>query len=260
MLSQFVNLNLFAFLLVFSRIGAAFSMLPGFSSRQVTMKARLIFAVAVSFLMTPLLMEFLPSEPASVSVLVLLIMSEILIGLFLGIIPRVFMAALQTTGTLVAMLASLSNMFAMDNVSEQQSSVLAGYLSIIGLTLVFVTNTHHLMLQAVVDSYALFIPAQGPMIADMTDYLAHRVSDSFRLGLQMSSPMLLAGLAYYLGIGIMGRLMPQLPIFFFGMPIQISLQIYLFAISLTTVMMVFMQYFTEGIYNLIGAEGLFISL
>ncbi|MBL4693000.1 MAG: flagellar biosynthetic protein FliR [Magnetovibrio sp.] len=256
MLSQLINLNLFAFLLVFSRIGAAFTLLPGIGSKQVTMPARLVFALAVSFVMTPALMEFLPAEPVAMSALVLLLASEITIGVFLGVIPRIFMSALQTTGTIMAMLASLSTMFAPDPIAEQQSSALSAYLGLIAITLVFVTNTHHLMIMAIVDSYNLFTPADGPPIGDMADYLARQVSSSFRLGVQLSAPFILAGLVYNLAIGIMGRLMPQLPIFFVGMPIQIGLQIYLLAISVSSIILVFMRYYTDGLQALVGVQGL----
>lgn len=255
MISEILNLNLFAFLLVFARIGAALSVMPGFGSMQIPMNIRLTFALAVSFILTPMLNDLLPAEPVQVSALILLLASEILIGLFLGMIPRVFMAALQTAGTILAMVASMANMFTQDSISEQQSSVLSTYLSMMALTIVFVTDTHHLMLMALVDSYSLFTPVGGPMIADMSDFLAHKVADSFAMGLQLSAPLIVSGLAYYLGLGILGRLMPQLPVFFFGMPIQIALQIYLIMVTTTAMMMVFMAYFQNGLFSLTTSFG-----
>ena len=249
MLSQLINLNLFAFLLIFSRIGVAFSLMPGFGSQQVPMPMRLTFALLVSFVLTPVLLPMLPAEPASLSVLALLLTSEILTGAFLGLLPRIFMGALLTAGTLMAMLASMANAFVMDPVAEQQSSVLSTFLSTVAITLIFVTNTHHLMLAAVVDSYGLFVPAQGIVVADMSEYIARKVADSFRIGVQISSPLIVAGIAYYVGLGIMGRLMPQLPVFFFGMPIQIAMQFSLFMLSLSTMMLVFLRYFSDNLLN-----------
>jgi len=260
MLNQLINVNLFAFLLVFCRVGTAFILLPGFGSQQVLVTARLALALGVTLLLTPVLMSILPAEPVAVSALALLLVSEILIGAFLGTIPRVFMAALHTAGTVISMMASLSNMFVRDPIVEQQSSLISAYLGIIGLTLVFVTDTHHLMLAAVVDSYTLFKPAVAPMIGDMSNYLAHRVADSFRLGVQLSAPLIVAGLAYYLLLGILGRLMPALPVFFFGMPIQITLQLYLFMITLSAMMMVFMRYFEDGLYSFTQAQGSLFGL
>lgn len=249
MLSELINLNLFAFLLVFSRLGMAFALMPGFGSQQIPVKARLSFALAVTLLLTPMLKEYLPAEPGAVSILALLLVSEVLIGAFLGMIPRVLMAALHTTGTILAMMASMANMFVRDAVAEQQSSVLSSYLGMIGITMIFVTNTHHLMLAAIVDSYTLFQPAAGPMVGDMSDYFAHRVSDTFRIGVQLAMPLIISGVAYYLLLGIMGRLMPALPVFFFGMPIQIIMQVYLIMVTVSGMMMVFMRYFEDGLYG-----------
>lgn len=255
MIGQLINLNLFAFLLVFSRIGTAFMIMPGFGSQQIPINARIAFALAVSFILTPMLMEYIPLEPTEVSVLALLLASEVLIGVFLGLVPRVFMAALQVAGTILAMVASMANMFIMDPIAEQQSSLLSTFLGIMALTIMFVTNTHHLMIAALADSYSLFPPAGGPMVADMTDYLAHKVSESFTLGVQLSSPLIVSAVAYYLGLGILGRLMPQLPVFFFGMPIQIAMQLYLLMVTLTAMMMVFMNFMQTGLIGLTTSFG-----
>ncbi|HEY9078927.1 flagellar biosynthetic protein FliR [Magnetovibrio sp.] len=249
MLSELINLNLFAFLLIFARIGTAFSLMPGFGSQQVPMTARLVFALLVSLLVTPILLPIIPTEPAAPSVLVLLLISEVLIGAFLGTIPRIFLGSLQTAGTILAMVSSMANSFIQDPISEQQSAVLSTFISTVAITLVFVTDTHHLMLMAVVDSYNLFVPAEGVQVGDMTDYIAHRVADSFRIGVQISSPLVVSGVAYYLVLGIMGRLMPQLPVFFFGMPIQIAMQIWILILSLSGMMIVFMRYFEGNLYN-----------
>jgi flagellar biosynthetic protein FliR len=255
MISQLINLNLFAFLLVFARIGSAFTLMPGFGSQQIPMNIRLTFGVAVAFVLTPMLMDYLPVEPKEVSVLFLLLASEMLIGVFLGLIPRVFMAALQTTGTMLSMMASMANMFIQDPIADQQSSLLSTFLGMMALTIVFVSDTHHLMLNALADSYSLFNPVAGPMIGDMSDFLAHKVSESFAIGVQLSAPLIVSGVAYYLGLGILGRLMPQLPVFFFGMPIQITMQIYLMMVALTATMLVFMNYYESGLVELTTAFG-----
>ena len=65
MLEQIVSLNLFAFLLIFVRVGTAFFLFPGFSSQQVSMRLRLTISVAISFLLTPVLMDVLPKYPDS---------------------------------------------------------------------------------------------------------------------------------------------------------------------------------------------------
>ncbi len=249
MLAQLVNLNVFAFMLIFARVGTALSLIPGFGSMQVPVRIRLAFALAVTFVLTPVLLPLLPAAPDAVSVLVLLIASEALIGAFLGLVPRVLVAAVQTAGTMIAMLSAMANAFINDPVADQQSSIISSFLGTTAITLVFVTDLHHLLLIAVVDSYTLFTPFQGPEIGDMADYMAHRVADSFRIGIQITAPIIVSGVAYYIGLGIMGRLMPQLPVFFFGMPIQIALQMYILMTAFSAMMLVFLRYFEDAMFS-----------
>ena len=250
MLEQLLNLNLFAFLLIFSRIGSAMMLLPGIGQQFVSPNIRLTFALLVSFVMTPVLMDSLPIIPPTVAETSLLLIGEILIGIFLGLIPRIAMAALQTAGTILALVSSMANMFILDPISEQQSSLLSTFLGIMGIVLVFVTDTHHLMLAAITESYTIFIPGGPIAVGDMADILARKTADSFRLGIQLSSPLILTGLAYYVGLGLMGRLMPQLPVFFFGLPAQIATQIVVMIIALPGIMLVFMAYLEGNLINI----------
>ena len=62
---------------------------------------------------------------------------------------------------------------------------------------------------------------------------------------------MIVGLTYYIGLGLLGRLMPQLQIFFFGLPVQIGIQIWVLAITFSGMMMVFLENFSEVYQNFI---------
>ncbi len=248
MLLDLLNLNIFAFFLVFSRVGSAFAMMPGFASSYVSPKMSLTIALALTFLLTPVLASELPVAPTSTVALVLLIGSEILIGSYLGLIALVLIGALQTAGTLIALSSSMANALVNDAVSQQQSSTISGFLSTMGLVLIFVTDLHHLMLQAIVDSYTLFIPGAALPTADLSDYLALQVTKSFALGLQLAAPAMIVGLTYYIGLGILGRLMPALQVFFFGLPFQITAQLWVLATTITGIFLTFLNRF-ESTYS-----------
>ncbi|MCK5166550.1 MAG: flagellar biosynthetic protein FliR, partial [Rhodospirillaceae bacterium] len=108
----------------------------------------------------------------------------------------------------------------------------------------------HLMLAAITESYTIFIPGDPLIIGDMTDVLARKIADSFSLGIQLAAPLMLTGFAYYVGLGILGRLMPQLPVFFFGLPAQITLQYIVMTITIPGMMLVFMAYFENELINI----------
>lgn len=252
MLQEIISLNIWAFFLVFSRIGAAMSVLPGFSASYITMRARLGTAAVISFVLMPLLVSVLPVMPGDVPTVVLLLATEAVVGLFFGMISRIMLSALQSAGSFIAMFSSLSNALVNDPIAEQQSSILAGFLATMGIMVIFTTDTHHMMIRAVAESYTVFEPGAKLPYGDMADYVGHRVSDSFSLGLQIAAPVGLTGLIYYIGLGILGRLMPTLQVFFFGLPVQITLQIVVLALTLPMSMMLFMEHFRN---NLVGAVG-----
>ena len=248
MLLELLNLNIFSFFLVFARVGSAFAVMPGFSSSFVSVKFRLTIALATAFLLTPLLAADLPVPPQSTIALGLLIAGEILIGSYLGLIALVLLGALQTAGTFIAFSSSMANALINDPISQQQSSTISGFLTTMGLVLIFVADLHHLMLQALVDSYTLFIPGEGLPIGDFSDYLARLVAKSFALGLQMAAPAMIVGLTYYVGLGLLGRLMPTLQVFFFGLPFQLTAQLWVLAVTVSGIMLAFMDEF-EGVYS-----------
>ena len=250
MIGEILNLNIFSFMLIFARIGTALSIMPGFGSQFIQMRARLGFAVAIAFVMTPVLAGRLPSAPASFPDLFLLLAAEMLVGAFFGTIMRIMLAALQTTGTLFAYFASMANAFIQDPISEQQGSIIATFLGTMAITLLFISGFHHVMIRAVAESYAVFVPGQGVMIGDMADMTAKTVSTSFLLGVKMATPFMVVVVAYYLGLGMLGRLMPQMPVFFVGMPIQIGLQVSVLIIVMSSIMMLFLNNFNDSLMPL----------
>ncbi len=244
---EFLALNIFGFLLIFARIGVAMSLLPSFSAAYVNIRLRLLFALAISFILAPVLASRLPGLPATPAGLGLLVLGEIFIGAFLGTVARIIVAALQVAGTVVSLVSSMANALIQDPIVNQQTSTISGFLSTVGVLLIFVTDMHHMMLRAVFDSYTLFLPGNALTIGDMAMLVARHVSDSFALGLQLASPLVITGFTYYMGLGLLTRLMPQMPVFFVGLPIQIVVQISVLTLTLSGIMLVFLSRFGEGI-------------
>ncbi len=251
MLEEILTLNIFGFFLIFARIGSALALMPGFSAGFVPARMRLTIALVISFVLSPVLIADLPARPPTLPAVAILITGEILIGAFFGTIARILISALQTAGTVVAYMSSMANALIQDPIAEQQSSTVAGFLLIAGTVLIFVTDSHHLMIRAVVDSYSMLEPGMALPAGDMANVMGRQVADSFALGLRLAAPFVIVGLTYYIGLGLLGRLMPQLQIFFFGMPVQIGMQIWVLTIAFSGMMMVFLENFIDAYQNFI---------
>ena len=247
MLEELLRLNIFAFMMIFARVGTAVSFLPGFGSAYVSQRMRLSVALAISFAAMPLIAPNLPLPPSALPDLAIIIAGEMIIGSFIGLLARLLIATLQTTGTMIALSSAMANALIQDPISEQQSSTISGFLLTLGLIVIFVADLHHLMIRSVVESYQVFLPGNLLPAGDLVHMLARGVADSFTLGIQLASPAIVVGLTYYIGLGLLGRLMPQLPVFFFGLPVQISLQIWVLMVTVSGIMLVFTERFRTAI-------------
>lgn len=252
MLADVLAANGYALIVILTRVGAVLTLMPGISASYVSMRIRMMLALGLSFLLMPLLAPRLPALPDAPIDLGVLLIGEVIVGVFLGTVARVIVAALHAAGTFVSYVASLANAMTQDPVAEAQSSTIAGFFSTIGVLLIFVTDLHHLMLQAIVASYELFPPGAPLPVGDFADALGRGLAASFLLGLQMAAPFVLLGFTYTLGLGLLGRLMPQLPVFFFGLPIQISVQIWLMTVVLSAVMLAFLGNFADTMGRFAG--------
>jgi flagellar biosynthetic protein FliR len=221
MLEQLLPAQVFAVFLVFARVGSAFSVLPGFSEAFIAMRFRLMLAGMTSMVVAPIIAPGLPPAPASPIELLLLVGGEAIIGLFLGLTARLALAAMQTAGMIIGLQTSLANAFAYDPTTAQQNAVVGAWLSTIALVLIFVTDLHHLMLRGLVDSYQVFQPGAPPPLDDLTEVIVRLVSSSFLLGIKIATPFMAFGFIFFLALGLIARLMPQVQIFFVAMPLQI---------------------------------------
>ena len=225
-LQELIIGNLFAFLLIFTRFGIALMIMPGIGDSFVSPKIRLLFALAISFILTPVLSSHLPAIPGNSGVLLMLLISEAFIGLFIGSVMRILISALDTTGTIVSVQAGFSNATLFNPATGAQSAMMSAVYSSLGVTILFVADIHHYMLSTVVDSYRIF-PASGafPDIGSVSEVISKTVSAAFKIGVQLAIPFLIIGTLMYIGLGLLGRLMPQLQVFFLAMPLQILLSL-----------------------------------
>jgi len=121
--------------------------------------------------------------------------------------------------------------------------VLVGnFLTVLGITLVFATNLHQLVIAALNDSYSLFRPGEVPLVGDMAQHITNVIAAAFRIGIQLSAPFLVFGLLFNLGLGVLSRLMPQMQVFFIGLPLSILLGLLLLMLVIGAMMGTFVDY------------------
>ncbi len=247
MLEQLLPAEIFTVLLVFVRVGAAAMILPGYGEPYVSPRLRLLLALMISLVVAPVLSPTLPAMPESAVSLALIILGEILIGVFFGTLARLFIAALTTAGMVIAYMSAMANALTTDPSAAQQGSIAGSFLALVALLTIFTLDLHHMMLLAVVDSYDLFAPGKVPPIGDFSDLMARTVAKTFLLSFQIAAPFVAVGLIFFLAVGLLGRLMPQMQVFFVAMPLQIAVGIAVLSIALPATLRWFITSFQDSL-------------
>jgi flagellar biosynthetic protein FliR len=252
MLSAVLTADLYKWMLIFARLGAGAMFLPGFSSGTVAMRIRLLFALLLAFILIPTLGPRLPPAPAQPLPLFLLLAGEITIGIFIGMLTQTMVAALDQAGNSISSAIGLTNMFTFDPIAQQQSQLITGFLSLLAVTLVFVTDTHHLMLRALVDSYDLVRPGQPLPSDDLAHTIVRALSAATLMGLRLAAPLLVFSITFNSGLALLNRLVPQVQVFFVGLPVQIFGGLSILLICLPAVMLLFITQLTEALSALMS--------
>jgi flagellar biosynthetic protein FliR len=250
-LSDFLTINIFHMVLIVVRVGVLFTLAPGFSASYVSMRIKVILAVAIAFIALPAISPFLPDvAPSAPAVMVLLLVKEAAIGVFFAALAQGLFFALHLAGTSIGFSSGLMNAMVFDPVVNQQAAMVVGILNNIALLLLFTTGLHYLMLEAVLDSYTLFPVTQSLDIGGLADNLAQTITRSFHIGGRIAAPFLVFMLTFQVGMGLIARLMPQMNVFFVALPLQVMLGLGLLMIALPAIVLLFMGYFEQGFRSL----------
>ena len=244
----------FLYLLIFARVGTMLMLIPALGEQVIPARLRLGFALAFTLVLYPIITPTLPGLPADVAQIVILLAHELAVGLIIGALARVLVMGTQVAGSIIAFQVGLSVAQSADPTNGGiQGAIIGSFLSFLGITLIFATDLHHVALAAIHDSYMIFSPTTPLMFDDAAQLAIETVSGAFVIGVQMSAPFIVFGLVFYLGIGILGRLMPQLQVFFIAMPATISVGLVLLALLLTMMMGWYLMHFEAGMAMFRGA-------
>ena len=242
------------FMLVFARIGAMVMLLPGLGEANIPVRIKLAIAILLTLVILPLHRAAYNIDMQSITALLVLMMHEIVIGIVLGATARVTLSALQVAGSVIAQQLGLGFVTTVDPTQGQQGLLIGNFLTILGLTLLFATDSHHLVIAALNDSYVIFSPGEAMASGDVASLATRAFTAAFKIGIQLSAPFLVFGIVFNIGLGVLARLMPQMQVYFVGVPLSILFGFLILALVLVTMMGTFLDYFTGVMHQLIPSR------
>jgi flagellar biosynthetic protein FliR len=221
-------------------------LLPGVGELSVPSRVRLTIALVLTAILLPAHQKAYVVDLKTFGPALILLFQELIVGAVLGFTARLAISALQVTGTIVAQQLGLGFVTAVDPTQNEQGALVGNFLTLLGVALVFATDLHHLVIVAMNDSYSIFAPGELPLMGDAAQHVTRVITTAFRIGVQLSAPFLVFGLLFNLGLGVLSRLMPQMQVFFIGLPLSILLGLLLLVLVIGAMMGTFVGYL-EGV-------------
>jgi flagellar biosynthetic protein FliR len=235
------GVEIWATALLFGRIGAMVMLLPGFGETAVPARIRLAFALAMAICVAPALAGRVPPPAETAWGMAFQIGAEVLIGIMLGGAARMLISATATAGQIMGLEVGIAFAQTADPTASQSGQLLAVFLSIMGIALIFATGLDHMFLLGVVGSYDVIAPGATPPVGDAAQLALDAVATSFRVGFQIAMPVIAAGLIFRVGMGVLSRLIPQIQVFFVVLPLQIMGGLVVIALGLSTGMLIWLD-------------------
>ena len=236
-----LSMTVFAAALIFARFGAIFMLMPGTGESSIPAQLKLAFALSFAVAVGPVVAQALPGQPDSLIMALGLVATEALIGVMIGATSRILLSAAAVGGQIIGYQTGLAMAQSFDPTQGQSGALPAQFLNLLFITLIFVTNIHHYLIIVAFDSYQLMPTGSPPAWSDAAQWAVGLFSDTFLLAIQISAPVIAFGIIFYLGLGVLSRLMPQAQIFFIAMPLNILLGFSILAIAIGSISMVFIS-------------------
>lgn len=220
------------FLLVFVRITGMFFLSPIFGRRNIPsyFKAGFCFMftiITANSITVPDLAAY--SSLASYAVL---IGKELLIGLMLGFISYMLFSSIHVAGQLIDMRIGFGMVSVFDPITNVQIPISADFYVIFATLFMLVTDSHHLLIQAIVDSYSILPLGEAQFNGALLKQVVDMFAKVFVIGFKIAAPVTVAILITDLSLGIISKSMPQLNVFMLGMPVKVVLGLAIILITI----------------------------
>jgi len=221
-LPNLASAQLMGFMLVLARVGGLFLLAPGFSSRMIPVRAKLMLAFAISLALMPIAThgQHIPSDTGLV---VTLLLKELLVGIAFAMPLAVLGAAVSAGAGLIDTIIGFSFAAQIDPISNQQNAVLAQFYSLFATMIFMVTGGDQIMIQGLATSYRLLPVGKTPSINALAASAPAGLERVFVIGLEISAPVVIALVISDAAFGLVSRAVPQMNVFFVGLPAKIML-------------------------------------
>lgn len=213
--------NFIVYFLIIIRITSMMIVAPFFSVKSIPN----IVKIGLSLIMSSFVISIY-NLPFNISInsnldLFILILNEILIGLFIGYIALFVFNAIRISGQFIDFSIGFTMSQYYDPNTNSTSTNIERFFYWLSLSIFVTLNFHHIILSAIIKSFEV-IPL-GFFLNNQNFFISfiYFFSKSFYLGIKLAAPIILVLFITEFTMGLIARAVPQINVFILGMPIKV---------------------------------------
>lgn len=220
------------FLVVLARVGGLVTFAPFWSHKAANPKTRVILALVLSMVLTPVLLNKLETPPSEIYALTIILLGELMIGLTLGFVGRIIFSGLEIAAHFIASQMGFSLAGTIDPSTQAQTTAFGTIAQMLGLMVLLAADGHHWFLAATVKSFATTAPGTFSVSPQMLEIFLRLSADALAVGLTLAAPAIIVLLAVEFALEFFGRTAPQFQVFILGFPLKIGVGLWIVGASL----------------------------
>jgi len=205
-----------------TRVLALLAAAPVLGQTRIPMRLRIGLAIVIVVAIAPTLPPLPQISPASAAGM-LVLATQIVIGLAIGFALRLVFTAVEMAGDLIGLQMGLGFAMFYDPTNVQHTPILGQFLGLLATLTFLALNGHLLVISAIADSFQTLPIAAQPLSGNWYETLARHGAVIFTAGLQLALPLIVTMLVVNLALGVLTRSAPQLNIFAVGFPVTLAI-------------------------------------
>jgi flagellar biosynthetic protein FliR len=226
---------LISILLLAIRLGAVFLLTPILAVTQAPARFRLLFVLALSALLVSALPAVSFEQTITISNLIKAALQELIIGAGMAFGLFTAFGAFLLGGRVLDFQMGFGVASLIDPSTNTQSAMMGVVLNLIAIMVFFLIDGHHMVLKGLAYSIEVLPLGQGLKGGLNIAALVAQFGSMFIFALMVVAPAIFSILLLDVGLGVMARTMPQVNVFFVGIPLKIFIGMTVTALTLKSI-------------------------
>lgn len=230
---------LLGLLLVGGRIAGLIFSVPIFGSRNYPIPLKIALIAFLSILIAPYAEIRVPIDLSASLGFLAMMVNEVLIGLFLGLLVTFYFNFIYFAGDLIDYQIGFSMVSIINPLDESQIPLTSNLFFTMSTLIFLVLNLHHKLILALVNSFQAIRIGSFLDVGFSLSHLLEIVGHSFAVGLSIAAPFMITILVSDIILGLLSKAMPGMNIFVLGVPFKILIGVILMMVIFPLLFQVF---------------------